>query len=176
MANSGLGSGRSVTMIDLSTLNAVGDLEVADNPSDVLVLDGSLVIVLCAGSYGDFSDPNDDSPATLITIDALQRRVVDSVVIGGHAFRMASDGQTGIYIAGSGSVLTVDPRTPGTLRTFVAGDYNGVGVDPATGDVYLADARTFTVPGEIRVFDSAGTLKGQFDAELIPGRFAFLRE
>jgi len=176
VANSGLGTGRSVSMIELATLSAIGSLDVGENPGDVLTIDGSQVFVLCAGSYGDFSDPDDDTPATLITIDATQRRVVDSVQIGGHAFRMASDGTSRIYISGSGAVLRIDTRNPGIIETFVAGEYYGVGVDSATGDVYLSDARTFVVPGEVRVFSGSGIEKGRFEAGLVPGRFAFVRQ
>jgi YVTN family beta-propeller protein len=176
VANSGLGTGRSVSMIDLATLSPVGALEVADNPAEILTLDGSRVVVLCAGSYGDFANPDDDTPATLITIDAFQRVVVDSLRIGGHAFRMASDGANNLYIPGSASVLRIDATLSGSVETFVQGEYYGVGVDTLNGDVYLGDARTFSIPGEVRVFTSSGTEKGRFDAGLIPGRFAFLRQ
>jgi len=176
VANSGLGTGHSVSMIDLATLSAIGSLEVGENPADVLTIDGSLVFVLCAGSYGEFSDPDDDTPATLITIDPAQRRVVDSLHIGGHAFRMASDGASRIYVSGSAAVLRIDSGNPGIIETFVAGAYYGLGVDSATGDVYLADARTFVIPGEVRVFSSSGIEKGRFDAGLVPGRFAFFHQ
>jgi YVTN family beta-propeller protein len=176
VANSGLGTGRSVSMIDLATMTPVGALEVADNPAEILALDGSRVMVLCAGSYGDYLDPDDDTPAAVIAIDALQRVVVDSLLIGGHAFRMATDGESNLYVPGSAAVLRIDTRSPGSVRTFVQGEYYGIGVDTLTGDVYLGDARTFSIPGEVRVFTSSGTQKAQFDVGLIPGRFAFLRQ
>ncbi len=175
VANSGLGTGRSVSMIDLGTLSVAGTLEVDDNPGDVLALSSSLVAVLCAGAYGDFSDPNDDTPATLVLVDPLQRQVVERVTIGGHAFRMATDGQGRVYVVASGAVLQIDPANPSYVKTFTTGEFYGVGVDTTNGDVYLADARTFTVPGEVSVFDRNGNVKSSFDAGLIPGRFAFLR-
>jgi len=176
VANSGLGSGHSVSMIDLSTLSPAGTLDVGDNPSDIVALDAFRVAVLCAGAYGDYQDPNDDTPAKLIIIDALQQTVVDSLLIGDHAFRMATDGNGIVYIPGANAVFRVDTRLPLSRETFVAGVFYGVGVDTVTGDVYVADARTFSIPGEVRIFSSAGVDKGRFDAGLIPGRFAFPRQ
>ena len=176
VANSGLGSGRSVSMIDLGTLSPAGTLDVGDNPSDIVTFDEVHVAVLCAGAYGDFQDPNDVTPARLMIIDALQQRVVDSLVIGDHAFRMATDGIGIVYIAGANAVFRVDTRLPLSREFFVGGVYYGIGVDTATGDVYVSDARSFTVPGEVRMFTSAGVDKGRFDAGLIPGRFAFPRQ
>jgi len=175
VANSGLGTGRSLSMIDLATLGHVGTIEVEDNPSDVVAIGGTIIAVLCAGSYGDFADPNDDTPATLVLIDAFQRQVTDRIPVGGHAFRLAADGQGRLYVPVAGSVLRVTMHSPTSITTFATGEFYGVGVDTTTGDVYLADAGTFTAPGEVRVFDASGNEQYRFPAGLIPGRFAVLR-
>jgi YVTN family beta-propeller protein len=173
VANSGFGAGNTVSVIDLASLTVTKTITVAENPADVVRAPGGWIYVVCAGSYGDFGNPDDDTPAQLVVIDPLNDVVLDSVMVGGHAFRMAvgSDGMG--YVVGEGSVVHIDTQNRTLLGTFAAGVYYGVGVDAASGEVYLSDPRDYVSPGRVMVYSSNGTLRDEFEAGLIPGRFAF---
>jgi hypothetical protein len=58
---------------------------------------------------------------------------------------------------------------------FRPGQYYAVGVDVASGDVYLSDPKTYVQPGSVSVYAPNGQLRNRFDTGLIPGGFAFKR-
>ncbi|MEZ4762990.1 MAG: hypothetical protein R3C26_07265 [Calditrichia bacterium] len=48
---------------------------------------GGMLQVLCIGAYGDFSDPNDDTPGGIWLIDPATNSVVDSLVLAAGIHR-----------------------------------------------------------------------------------------
>jgi YVTN family beta-propeller protein len=173
VANSGLGLGRSVSVINLTTLSATDTLTVGDNPVAVAVDADGMVDVVCVGFYNNFGDPNDDTPAKVIVIDPSSTAIVDSILIGGHAFKIGIDPNGFAYVPSTDSVALVDTRSRRVVRMFAGGAFYSVGVDEVSGDVYLSDAKDFQQHGTVSVYSSSGQLKTQFDAGVIPGAFAF---
>jgi Domain of unknown function (DUF5074) len=175
VANSGLGAGRSISIIDIQTLAVTKTMEIGDNPVAVAVTPGGMVYVVCAGFYGSGSIPDDSTPAKVIVIDPRTTGVVDSVTIPGHAYTIAVGGTGRAYIPSSDSVMVVDTQTHRIAGTFVRGAFYAVGIEESSGDVYLSDAKNFTQPGDVIIYASDGQLKSQFTAGVIPGSFAFKR-
>jgi len=175
VANSGFGTGNTVSVINVITLTVSKTIAVADNPADVVRTSDGQIYVLCAGAYGDFSDPNDDTPAQVMVIDPLSETVVDSVFAGGHAFRMSAGRNGRAYIVADVNVLEIDTRNHTVVGPFAAGVFYGVGVEEESGDVYLADARDYVSPGRVVIYSRQGLMRGEYNVGLIPGRFAFNR-
>jgi len=175
VANSGFGSGRTVSVIDLASLRVVKTLRVGDNPAGVYVTPYGRIYVVCAGSYGDFSNPDDDTPARIMVIDPVAGTTIDSITIGGHSTVMAFSSEGWGYIPTTDSVVTVDTRVHRVVGTFVRGNYYGVGVEGVSGDVYLSDVRNYLQPGRISVFAPNGQVRTQFEVGLVPGSIAFKR-
>jgi hypothetical protein len=175
VANSGFGFGETISVVDLGTMAVVNTVTVGDNPASVGVTEQGLVYVLCAGSYGDFSDPDDDTPATIAVVDPVAGRVVTSLTIGGHAFSFAFGPEGMVYVPTTDSVVTVDSRAHRVLGTLAYGNYYGVAADQTTGDVYLADPRNYIQPGVIRVLSATGQLRTELEVGVIPGSMAFKR-
>ncbi len=174
VSNSGFGSGRTVSVVSVVSLSVVQTVTVGDNPGGVQVTPSGAVYVVCTGSY-DFTDPAKDTPARITVIDPSSDVVTDSIFIGGHATDIGI-GIDGIgYVPSSAAVLRVDTRVHKVTGVFKEGSYFAVGVEAASGDVYLADAKNFIQPGTVSVFAPNGQLRTQFDAGLIPGAFAFKR-
>jgi len=175
VANSGFGSGNTVTVIALDVLQAVRTLRVGENPQGVVALPDGEVCVVCGGSYGDFANPADDTPARLYFVDPLREWVTDSLLIGGHASTIAL-GPGGIaYVPATDAVRTVDVTRRRTIGDFVAGSYYGVAVEELTGDVYLTDVQNYAGPGKVVVFSPAGEVRTTIQVGLIPGSMAFKR-
>jgi hypothetical protein len=175
VANSGFSYGRTVSVIDIASMTVERTLSVADNPVSVLAVPGGTVYVVCGGSYGDYNDPNDDTPARIMVIDPASLAVVDSIAIGGHASRMAV-GIDGIgYVPGETEVVRIDTRSNTLTGRFVAGTFYGIGVESVSGDVYLTDPKTYIQPGEVVVYSSTGIERTRFAAGIVPGSFAFKR-
>ncbi|MEW6511451.1 MAG: YncE family protein [Bacteroidota bacterium] len=175
IANSGFGAGKTVSVISLATMAVVATIPVTDNPNGVQVTPAGFVYVVCAGSYGDFANPDDDTPAKVMVIDPSMDAVVDSILLGGHAMNIAI-GLDGIgYVASTSEVLRIDTRIHRVTGQFKSGSYYSVGVESASGDVYLSDPKSFVQPGTVYVYAANGQLRNQFDTGLIPGSFAFKR-
>ena len=175
VANSGLGSGKTLSVIDLGSLTVRNTLTIGDNPAAVQVTPQGAVYALCAGSYGDFNDPHDDTPAKIFAIDPVSERITDSLVIGGHAFTMdiGPDGKG--YIPATNGVISVSTRTNSVIGQFLPGVFYSVGVEEVSGDVYLSDPKTYTQPGTVFIYTKDGQERKHFDAGVIPGSFAFKR-
>lgn len=175
VANSGFGYGRTLSVVDIASMATLKRLTVADNPVSVLATPAGMVYVVCGGSYGDFNDLTDDTPSKIMVVDPASLTVVDSILIGGHASRMAI-GSDGIgYVPKEAEVIRVDTRSNTVTGRFVAGSFYGVGVESVSGDVYLADPKSYIQPGEVVVFSSTGIERTRFTAGVVPGSFAFKR-
>ena len=174
ISNSGFGSGRTVSVVSLQSLSVLRTLTVGDYPGGVEVTPSGAVYVVCAGSY-DFTNPANDTPARIMVIDTSSDTVTDSIFIGGHATDIGI-GIDGIgYVPSTTEVLRVDTRVHRVTGVFKEGAYFAVGVEAASGDVYLADPKNYIQPGTVSVFAPNGQLRTQFDVGLIPGAFAFKR-
>ena len=172
VANSGFGSGNTVSVVSLQGLAATGTITVADNPNGVEVTPSGAVYVVCTGAY-NFTDPSKDTPARIVVIDPARDAVVDSIYIGGHAMDIGI-GTDGIgYVPGTAAVFRIDTRVDRVTGTFRDGSYYAVGVEPSSGDVYLADAGNFVGPGTIYIFAPNGQMRTSFAVGIIPGAFAF---
>jgi YVTN family beta-propeller protein len=170
VANSGGGSGTTVSVISLANLTVTDTVTVGDNPIKVHVSSDGEVYVLCAGSYVP------DTPAGIFVIDPQTAAVVDTIPLGGHVFEFALTSGGRGYIPVADSVLLLDTRTRSVSGTFTRGTaFYALGVDPASGDVYAGDARNYVQPGSVTVFTSAGAVLRSFDVGIIPGSFAFRR-
>ncbi len=172
VSNSGFGSGRTVSVVSLASLTVTGTIGVTDNPSGVEITPFGAVYVVCTGAY-DFANPANDTPARIIVIDPSTDTVTDSVFIGPHATDIGI-GADGIgYLPTTSEVLRVDTRVHRVTGVFREGIYDAVGVEQASGDVYLADPKDYTQPGTVSVFAPDGSLMNQFNVGIIPGAFAF---
>lgn len=175
VANSGFGSGNTVSIIALDRFQVVRTLHVGDNPQGVTLSASGLVFVVCGGSYGDFANPADDTPARLFVIDPRTEDTIDSILVGGHASILAVGTGTIGYVPATDSVITVDLQRRKVVGTFVRGAYYGAAVEDVSGDVYLSDVQQYAGPGRVVVFSSAGEYRTQFTVGLIPGSMAFKR-
>jgi YVTN family beta-propeller protein len=175
VANSGLGSGTTVSVIDILGRRVEKTLRIGDNPAGVILSPDGMIYVVCAGFY-DFTNPANDTPAKLKVIDPRSESVVDSLYLGGHATTLAvsPDGRGYVPTSGGG-VLAIDTRSRRVVGTFATGSYYGVGVEEVTGDVYLTDPKNYVLPGEVLVFAANGQFRTRFSAGVIPGSIAFKR-
>jgi YVTN family beta-propeller protein len=175
VANSGFGNGRTMSVVDLATMSSSKTITVGDNPSGVALSTDGLVYVVCGGSYGDYSNPADDTPAKVTVVNPSNDAVVDSIILGGHASVIALSADGWGYIPTTDGVMAIDTRSNRLVGTFVKGSFYGAGVEVVSGDVYLTDPKDFVQPGEIAVYAPNGQLRTRFQGGVIPGSIAFKR-
>ena len=175
VANSGLGSGRTMSVIDLAARAVTATITVGDNPAGVALSGDGMVYVVCGGFYNDFADPNDDTPAGVAVVDPATDAVVASISIGGHASAIALSPDGLGYVPTTDRVVTIDTRSRSVAGTFLTGYFYGVGVEEVSGDVYLTDPKNFVLPGEVLIYAATGQYRTKFTAGVIPGSIAFKR-
>jgi YVTN family beta-propeller protein len=175
VANSGLGSGNTMSVINLATRTVTSTFTVGDNPAGVALSGDGMVYTVCGGFYNDYMNPDDDTPATVAVVNPATDAVVSSLVIGGHASSIALSPDGRGYVPTTERVVTIDTRSRTVAGTFLTGYYYGVGVEEVSGDVYLTDPKNFVLPGEVLIYAATGQFRTKFAAGVIPGSIAFKR-
>ncbi|MEJ2054890.1 MAG: hypothetical protein P8X42_13290 [Calditrichaceae bacterium] len=178
VANSGLGTGNTVSVIDLSSNAVAATITVGDNPVSVKKDQNNVIHVLCTGSWGDYTNPDD--PGTnggVFAINPVSLQVVDSLILEGHPSKLCIDNHnTGYFIDGS-NIISFSTETYEVINdTLIAGFYYGLALDPVSEKLFAMDARDYAQNGSVSVFDLEGNLLAAFDVGIIPGSAAFVYE
>jgi len=181
VCNSGFGYDSTVTVLNATTGGLIKTLFVGDSPREIGLGPNNEVIVKCDGR-SDYINPANDTPGSILKIssdnDVVTIRAILPLVTYGHPGRMTISnkgvgffqGKTGIIkFSYSGTGLSIG----GTPFAAVTG--YGLAYDDATDRLYVTDAKDYTQPGDVYVFDVEGQQKAKFQAGVIPGAIAFKR-
>ncbi|MCA1801178.1 MAG: T9SS type A sorting domain-containing protein [Rhodothermaceae bacterium] len=120
VAQSGLGGGNSVAVVDPVAMELTNTIEVGDNPQVIRVHSNGSVWVLCTGDYGfdeSFNyDPDRETFGEIHIIDPAEETTIRIIEIGGHPTDMKFHGPTGtLYVLNNGIQVV-------NTETFEAGD------------------------------------------------------
>jgi len=176
------GLGTQVAVVDATTMSVKKLIPVGDRPTAVVAV-GDTVVVLCSGFFDNYDTPdkNESTPGSIVVIDANSDTVKDQIPLDGSVgdrMELGPDGH--VYFFVNNRVAAFDPVTrhfhtaPIQTPQGVLGWY-GLGVDPSDGAIYLTDAKDFTTPGDVYIFEPNGTLRAKFTADIIPRAFGFRR-
>ncbi|MFA6234265.1 MAG: DUF5074 domain-containing protein [Bacteroidota bacterium] len=171
-ANSGFGSGNTVSLIDADTRLVVKSVSVGDYPSSVLALSEYAAAVICSGDYGDFNDPNDDTPGMLYIVDLQTRRVADSLVLGGHPQRLVRDTDGYLYTIQASGVTRIHLASKTIMQNFIPGYFYNIFVDTADRRIYLTNPIDYVQPGKLEIYLMNGTKDRALDVGIIPNAMA----
>ena len=186
VANSGYGSGNTVTVVDLATFTASNTLTVPTNPVDVLT-DGNQLYLQCSGEYkADWSGYEVNPAIYSLATDGTTTKLADATIsaIGPNRlyfidYNYYKAEQTyGFVNLADNKVETLSFSNQGVAAPFA------IGVNPTNGDVYItAYATTQTEDGYTMVdyysngfcvrFNSEGLQIDQFNVGLNPGTVIF---
>lgn len=170
VANSG-GFGVDSTFTILSP-GPVNQVTVAGkNPACIAEISSSAgvnMFFLCRGDYLDanpsgFLD-NWSASSIIMENDRAVPVFSDDLVAAPDRSRLYFTGGGGIY-----EVTATDYR-----KLFDQAAY-GLGCDPATGNLYCADAKDFNSAGEVVIFKPAGEKVGVFPVGIAPGEVVFIQ-
>jgi DNA-binding beta-propeller fold protein YncE len=168
VANSGFGSGNTVSIIDAVSRSVVKTLRVGDYPTAVYALGDIAVAVLCTGDYGDFNDPNDDTPGALYIIDTQTRLVADSLVLGGHPQRLERDRDGHLYTIHESGVTRIHLASKSVTRDFIPGFFYNIFIDTTDRRIYLTNPLDYVQAGKLEIFSLDGTHVRAVDVGIIP--------
>lgn len=166
-----------ILVIDTRTDTVVDQIEVGIQPTSLVLDCNDKLWSITDGGYA--ASPYGHEAPSLYRIDPATRRVE-------RRFTFAEgDSPSELAISGDGSHIyfinddiwqmevTAENLPARPLVANVGTIYYGLAVDPATGDVYVADAIDYQQPGVVYRYSAAGEAIDRFEVGIIPGAFCF---
>lgn len=169
----------TVQVVDIDNDVKVAEIEVGYEPNGMVADKNGFLWVLCEG------DANDDTvPSTLWKINPNTKQSTLVVSFEKKALNLAVD-PTGSYLyyvyggdwVTGGDLHRINVDQPEVEDSFVIPAegkmFYKMAVNPANGDIYLSDAKTYTMNGTVYRYSSDGVLLSAFDAGICPGFMVF---
>ena len=180
---SGYGSGTTVAVVDVASFTKTKDIAVKLNPyTQCFTGDDGYVYTVSNGNYAGSPGMSEDQYVygTLQRIDPVTDTVEDvcrATYAANHGSKMYVL-YSEYYLPETKRAFVLDLNT-GEEADFIDLDEfsspNAIGVDPSTGDVYVADV-PYGANSTVRVYDAEGNLKNTFEAGYSTSRFVFVTE
>jgi YVTN family beta-propeller protein len=152
----------TVSIIDMNTLSETGKITVGINPGSMAADNSGNLYVACTGNYGSVAP-------SLVKVSLSSNTVIKSVDTAVGTIRYFNNTllTTGGYL-GAANVGILNPADLSAARssfivdgTSIQNPY-GLDIDPATGDVYVGDAKDYVSSGQVYCFDKNGNKKFSF--------------
>lgn len=134
--------------------------------------------VACKGGFdANFNPTNDGSIFTYdLTSNTLEGIIAfGSNIPGKIAFNSAKD-EVYFYVNNTVFSRNINSTSVSTEPLIVGDEFTslyGIGVDPLTGEIYLADSKNFTEDGRVYRYNTSGTLISTFTVGRGPNGFVF---
>ncbi|MBM4176364.1 MAG: hypothetical protein FJ213_09355 [Ignavibacteria bacterium] len=172
VANSDLGSGTTVSVIDINTNNVVKTISVGRNPRMISLSNDGKIFVGCSG---DFFDANYISGFYMIDPGSLA--VVDSIKLAYHPQDFTISKNNTLYYINDKGVGRINLAAKSVDTVFIFGatvnDIFGIPYaltfDEITEQLYVSNPKDFSQNGEIKVFNKNGIYISKFDVKINPG-------
>lgn len=167
----GFGTDSTVSILNFSATEELDRLVVpGKNPSSAAVPlfvpnpQGPFTFVHCRGSYLDAN------PSGWVGAVNSSLGIGYTLPPYGEDLSVSPDGQT-LYIAAGGKLYKLGEMG---LAAWLDQPAYGLSCQPATGNVYCADARDFNSAGEVVIYRPDGTLLSRFPTGIAPGEIVFI--
>lgn len=169
----------TVQVVDIDNDLKVADIEVGYEPNGMVVDKNGNLWVLCEGDVNDAT-----VPSTLWKINPNTKTSTLVVTFEKKALNLAID-PTGTYLyfvyggdwVVGGDLHRISVDQPEVEDSFVIPAegkmFYKLAVNPENGDIYLSDAKTYTMNGTVYRYSSDGVLLSSFDAGICPGFMLF---
>ena len=176
VANSGWGSGNTVSVIDISTNHLTNTITVADNPAD-LVSDGNYLWVLSSGNTIWNSDYTAIVGHTLGALTAINTtsQTIEKIIDfpeGQHPSGLDYYWDK-LYFKNGGSIFSQSVySTQLDSNVIASGSYYGQ-ISIYDGHLYAADALDYSQNGLVYEYSLNGELENTFNVGIIPSNFGY---
>jgi YVTN family beta-propeller protein len=179
VANSGLGGGTTVSVIDVMTETVVKTINVGLNPINLGLADNGNLYVVCTGTY-DTVGPQGSvykiDPATDMVTDSLVTgdNPGEFVIIGNNMFVLTDAGVAKINL----SSMTVENPALITGMTVnpIYGIIYSIGYDALTKNLLLGNPKDFSQNGEVVIMTTGGTEVERFGTGINPGQILVINK
>ena len=163
----------TVQVVNIDNDIKVADIEVGYEPNGMVVDKNGFIWVLCEGDVNDAT-----VPSTLWKINPNTKESTLAVTYEKKALNLAIDPTgTYLYYVYGGDLRRASVDQPEAEDSFVIPAegkmFYKIAVNPNNGDIYLSDAKTYTMNGTVYRYSSDGVLLNSFDAGICPGFMLF---
>ena len=178
-------NGYKVTVLDIATDQQIDTIEVGVQPYSMVIDKNDTLWIVCDGGNEYSSLPEGvtmEAPSLWrISAESHEATKVLTFEPGGYfRSRLAISGAGDTLYFIYDAVWAIDVATgvlPAEPLIEIEGwGQYGLDVDPANGDLYIADAKDYLSNGEVQRYSSAGKLIDTFEVGLLPSKFAFFSE
>ncbi len=167
----------TILVIDTEKDELVDEIEVGIQPTSLVIDKYNKIWTITDGGYE--GNPYGYEAPALCRIDAETRTVERRFAFrqGDTPSELCIDGEGGKLYFINKSIWCMgvtDEYLP--LRPFIEDQgtlFYGLGINPASSDIYIADAIDYQQPGMVYRYSSSGTLLDSFRVGIIPGSFCF---
>jgi YVTN family beta-propeller protein len=168
----------TVSVINPSTQQVVATLEVGDAPGIFVTDRQDKLWVICGGGYDSNFNPLNDGK--LVQIDVATHAVIKTIDLHVNVPAKLAVNKAGnqlFYYKGKSvyRVNTTDTAAPAAalFTEAAAVSFYGIGIDPETDILYVADAKAFQGNGTVFSYSTAGSAIGTFTVGRGPNSFVF---
>ncbi len=178
VANSNLGSGSTISVVDLGTNSEIKSIHVGVNPRFVGLSNNGKVVVGCSG---DFFDSN--SRGGFYIIDPISLTVTDSIILTYHPQDFQITKNNLLYYINDKGIGKINLSDKSVDTVFINGfevnDIYGIAYslafDETDQKLYVGNPKNFTQNGEVKIFDTNGNYLKKFDTKINPGAIYFYK-
>jgi YVTN family beta-propeller protein len=180
VANSGYGTEKTVSVIDIATFTEDRRIEVGLNPNIVRAGETNAVYLSYQGNFGDIPggfqriDLSDHTVTTLGTYPKADFTCYNGSIyyydVTYNPADMSTELSYGKFAETGNSYQYPAPLI--TDNTALTSPF-GIAVEPQTKAVYITDAGDYSNPGKVYVFDSQGKKIHEFTAGIAPCKIVF---
>ena len=172
----------TVTRIDISTLTVDGNVSCGRNPDGITVANGKVYV----SNSGGLDQPDYDNTVSVIDLNTFTE--IKKITVGVNPYKMETDNEGDVYVVSRGNnsdikanwsrinsqtdevVQTFDCKTEQLISENFISDSTklerpfGIYVHPTNGNVYLTDAHTYTIKGDLLCFNRNGKLQYKLES------------
>ena len=179
VANSGFGSGNTVSVVDTDTDAVTANIDVGAGPIQMIADDEGKIWVVSSGNKAydeNFDrDPENDIPGQIDVLDASTAELIESIETGGFPKSLAVSTDIGTaWVVNEEVVQQIDINSLELMsENLIDRNFNGIGYSSAENLLYLAHSRGFTQSGQAIIYDLQGAAVDSFQAGIAPFDFLF---
>lgn len=175
----------TVMVVDAERDIKVSEIVVGKEPNGMVVDRDGKVWVLCEGAFWamelGLEDSEDPEYPTLWKIDPLTKKATCEITFDTTATCLAIDPQGAyMYCFVNGDVRRISVSTSSIDDTFCIPSegriFYKMSVNPYNGDLYLTDAKNYSVNGEAFRYSADGVLLSSFKVGICPGFMLFKKD
>ncbi len=174
-----------IAVLDTNTDQQIATLEVGVQPYSMVLDKNDTLWVVCDGGNERSTLPEgvtkEDPSLWKISAETHEAtKVFDFEAEGWFRSRLGINGEGDTIYFIYDAVWAIDVATgelPSEPLIFIEGyGQYGIGIDPISEDIYIADAKDYVSNGEVQRYSSEGELIDTFEVGLLPSKFAFFSE